>query len=201
MSAWLQPLTLKGRHVSLEPLSPAHAPALALAAADGELHRLWYTSVPGPHEVEAYVQKALAQQDAGLALPFAVRDAQGDIVGSTRYCNADAANRRVEIGYTWYARRVQRTALNTEAKRLLLAHAFETLGCIAVEFRTHWHNRRSREAIARLGARQDGVLRNHMIMPDGTYRDTVVFSIIASEWPTVRRGLDWRLEQGGRGDA
>lgn len=201
MSSWLQPVTLKAQHVTLEPLSMTHAPALAQAAADGELHRLWYTSVPGPRDVDAYVEKALAQQAAGLALPFAVRDAQGDIVGSTRYCNVDAANRRVEIGYTWYARRVQRTALNTEAKRLLLAHAFETLGCIAVEFRTHWHNRQSREAIARLGAKQDGVLRNHMIMPDGTYRDTVVFSIIASEWPTVRRGLDWRLEQGGRGDA
>ena len=192
---WLQPLTLRGRHVALEPLQAAHAPELALAAADGELWRLWYTSVPSPTTVDDYVDAALAQQRAGTALPFVVRDAADVIVGSTRYCNADAANRRVEIGYTWYAQRVQRTALNTDAKRLLLGHAFEQLGCIAVEFRTHWHNHRSRQAIARLGAKQDGVLRNHMIMPDGTLRDTVVFSIIDAEWPTVRRSLDHRLQQ------
>ncbi len=201
MTAWLRPVTLEGRHVRLEPLDPSHADALVEAAAEGELWNLWYTMVPGPDTVQAYLATAFEQQAAGVSLPFVVKDAGGRVVGSTRYCNVIAAHRRVEIGYTWYARRVQRTALNTEAKRLLLAHAFETLGCIAVEFRTHWHNRQSREAIARLGAKQDGVLRNHMIMPDGTYRDTVVFSIIASEWPTVRRDLDWRLEQGGHGDA
>lgn len=194
MSAWLEPVALRGRHVSLEPLSTAHTDALAQAAADGELWKLWYTSVPGPDRVADYVDDALSQQASGGGLPFVVRDADGSIVGTTRFCHADAANRRLEIGYTWYARRVQRTALNTEAKRLLLAHAFETLGCIAVEFRTHWHNQRSRVAIARLGARQDGVLRNHLIQADGTYRDTVVFSILEHEWPAVRRGLDFRLQ-------
>jgi N-acetyltransferase len=196
MTAWMQPLSLHGRHVRLEPLAPEHADALEAAAADGQQYRLWYTSVPGPGEAPAYIATALAQQAQGRALPFVVRDAAGAIVGSTRYCNVEPAHRRVEIGYTWYAARVQRTALNTEAKRLLLAHAFEALACIAVEFRTHWHNRRSRAAIERLGAKQDGVLRNHLIMPDGTLRDTVVYSVIASEWPTVRRGLDWRLQQG-----
>jgi len=196
MHAWLQPVTLAGRHVRLEPLTREHAPALEDAAADGELHRLWVTSVPAPGNALAYVETALAQQGQGRALPFVVRDAAGVVVGTTRYCNAEPAHRRLEIGYTWYAARVQRTALNTEAKRLLLAHAFETLDCIAVELRTHWHNRRSRAAIERLGAKQDGVLRNHMIMPDGTFRDTVVYSVIAGEWPTVRRGLDWRLQQG-----
>ena len=196
MTAWMQPVSLLGRHVRLEPLAPEHADALEAAAQDGGQHRLWVTTVPGPGEAPAYIATALAQQAQGRALPFVVRDAAGAIVGSTRYCNVEAAHRRVEIGYTWYAARVQRTALNTEAKRLLLAHAFEALDCIAVEFRTHWHNRRSRAAIERLGAKQDGVLRNHLIMPDGTLRDTVVYSVIASEWPTVRRGLDWRLQQG-----
>ena len=129
-------------------------------------------------------------------MPFVVRDASGDIVGSTRFGNIEATHRRVEIGWTWYARRVQRTALNTEAKRLLLTHAFETMDCNVVQFCTHWHNLASRAAIARLGAKQDGVLRNHMIMPDGGTRDTVVFSIIASEWPAVRQGLDHRLARG-----
>lgn len=192
----MQPVVLAGRHVRLEPLATEHADALEAAALDGHQHRLWVTIVPGPGEAAGYIATALAQQAQGRALPFVVRDANGTIVGSTRYCNVEAAHRRVEIGYTWYAARVQRTALNSEAKRLLLAHAFETLDCIAVEFRTHWHNRRSRAAIERLGAKQDGLLRNHMIMPDGTLRDTVVYSVIASEWPTVRRGLDWRLQQG-----
>jgi RimJ/RimL family protein N-acetyltransferase len=130
------------------------------------------------------------------AMPFAVRDnATGDIVGSTRYFNVDAANRRLEIGHTWYAKRAQRTAINTECKLLLLTHAFEKLKCIAVEFRTHWFNHASREAIARLGAKQDGVLRNHQILPDGSYRDTVVFSIIESEWPAVKRQLTFLLER------
>jgi N-acetyltransferase len=192
----MQAVVLSGRHVRLEPLAAEHADALEAAAQDGEQHRLWVTTVPGPGEAPAYIATALAQQAQGRALPFVVRDARGTIVGSTRYCNVEAAHRRVEIGYTWYAARVQRTALNTEAKRLLLAHAFESLDCIAVEFRTHWHNRRSRAAIERLGAKQDGVLRNHLIMPDGTLRDTVVYSVIAAEWPTVRRSLDWRLQQG-----
>jgi N-acetyltransferase len=199
IDCWLDPLTLRGLHVSLEPLQPAHAAELALAAADGELWKTWYTTVPSPAQTDAYIAIALQQQRDGSALPFVVRDAAGVVIGSTRYCQAEARHRRLEIGYTWYARRAQRTPVNTEAKRLLLAHAFEDMGCIAVELRTHWHNHRSRQAIERIGAKQDGVLRNHMIMPDGTCRDTVVFSIIESEWPTVRRNLDYLLET-ERGD-
>ncbi len=197
-TAWLQPVTLQGAHMRLESLQSGHAAQLRDAASDGELWRLWYTSVPTPDCVEAYIATALAERDAGTCLPFAVRDADGVIVGSTRYCYADAVNRRLEIGYTWYATRVQRTGLNTEAKLLLLRHAFETLDCIAVEFRTNWFNQRSRAAIARLGAKQDGILRNHIVMPDGSYRDTVVFSIIASEWPAVRRNLLFKLDEAAR---
>lgn len=192
---WLQPIVLEGSHVRLDPLLGAHAQALRDAAADGDLSRLWYTSVPAADAMAGYIATALAECDAGVSLPFVVRDARGDIVGSTRYCHVDAANRRLEIGYTWYAAGVQRTALNTEAKLLLLRHAFESLDAIAVEFRTNWFNQRSRNAIARLGAKQDGVLRNHMLMPDGSYRDTVVFSIVASEWPAVRRHLQFLLER------
>ena len=196
MNLWRDVPKLMGRHVQLEPLTRAHADGLRTAAADGELWTLWYTSVPTPEATEAYIDAALAAQAEGRALPFVVRDASGDIVGSTRFGNIEATHRRVEIGWTWYARRVQRTALNTEAKRLLLTHAFETMDCNVVQFCTHWHNLASRAAIARLGAKQDGVLRNHMIMPDGGTRDTVVFSIIASEWPAVRQGLDHRLARG-----
>lgn len=196
MTRWIEPVTLKGNHVQLEPLTPEHVPALEQAAADGELWRLWYTSVPSQDGMRDYVEKALALQDSGVALPWAVRASNGDIVGSTRYGNVDAENRRVEIGWTWYARRVQRTALNTEAKLLLLTHAFESLDCAAVEFRTSWFNHASRNAIARLGAKQDGVLRNHMRVADGSYRDTVVFSIIGNEWPMVKRHLQFKLEAG-----
>ena len=196
MSLFTTTPTLRGRHVSLEPLQREHAPALADAADDGDLWKLWYTMVPSRDSVETYIDTALQQRDAGQSLPFAVRDAQGTIVGCTRYCNIAAAHRRVEIGYTWYAQRVQRTALNTEAKRLLLAHAFETMQCVVVQFCTHWFNQRSRAAIARLGAKQDGVLRNHMNMPDGSLRDTVVFSVLDSEWPNVRHHLDFCLAQG-----
>jgi RimJ/RimL family protein N-acetyltransferase len=192
---WIEPICLHGRHVRLDPLMLEHIPGLQAAAADGQLWKLWYTSVPAPEQTQAYVEKALSLQSAGLALPWVVRDAAGGIVGSTRFGNVDAENHRVEIGWTWYARRVQRTGLNTEAKLLLLTHAFEALGCNAVEFRTNWFNHDSRNAIARLGAKQDGVLRSHMRMPDGTYRDTVVFSILAGEWPTVRRHLRFKLEQ------
>ncbi len=192
---WLQPIVLEGSHVRLEPLQAAHEQALRDAVADGELWRLWYTSVPAADAVEGYIATALAEYRAGASMPFVVRDARGDVVGSTRYCHVDAANRRLEIGYTWYASRVQRTALNTEAKLLLLRHAFESLAAIAVEFRTNWFNQRSRAAIARLGAKQDGILRNHMVMPDGGYRDTVVFSIIDGEWPMVRRHLQFLLER------
>jgi RimJ/RimL family protein N-acetyltransferase len=193
-TGFIAPTTLAGAHVRLEPLAREHVPGLQAAARDGELWKLWYTSVPAPEEAAAYVDKALALQAQGLALPFAVRDAAGEVVGSTRYGNVDADNRRVEIGWTWYAKRVQRTGLNTEAKLLLLQHAFDELQCAAVEFRTSWFNHASRAAIARLGAKQDGVLRNHMRSPDGLHRDTVVFSIIAPEWPMVRKHLQYKLE-------
>ena len=197
--AWMAPTTLRGKHVSLEPLRPEHAEALNAAAADGELWRLWYTNVPQPTQMAEYIASALAAQSAGSGLAFIVRDASGEIVGSTRFCNVDAGNRRVEVGYTWYAHRMQRTALNTETKLLLLGYAFESLHAIAVEFRTHWFNTRSREAILRLGAKQDGVLRNHQRQADGTLRDTGVFSIIESEWPAVKLHLLRKLERGGLG--
>ena len=194
MSDWRIVPVLSGRHVRLEPLQPAHAEGLRAAAADGELWTLWYTSVPSPEAVESYIEAALAMQAEGRALPFAVRDAQGDIVGSTRYYDLDRETPKLQIGYTWYAQRAQRTALNSEAKLLLLTHAFETLGCIAVGFETSTHNRASRAAIARLGAQQDGILRNHRRHADGSVRDTVAFSIIDTEWPQVKRRLQDRLE-------
>ena len=195
MSDFIQPVTLSGRHATLEPLRPEHAEGLRAAAADGDLWKLWYTSVPAPERMEAEIARRLGLQQQGSMQPFAVRDASGQLAGMTTYMNIDAANRRVEIGSTWYAQSVQRTPLNTECKLMLLRHAFEQLECIAVEFRTHWMNHQSRTAIARLGAKQDGVLRNHMRMPDGSLRDTVVFSIIASEWPTVRNHLQFQLER------
>lgn len=192
---WIEPITLAGRHVTLVPLEIAHGPALVEAASDGELWRIWYTSVPEPDGMDAEIRRRLALQDAGIMLPFAVLDADGVPVGMSCYGNIDATVRRVEIGWTWYARRVQRSALNTEAKRRLLSHAFETLGCVAVEFRTHFLNQQSRRAIERLGAKLDGVLRQHQLSRDGTLRDSCVYSIIAAEWPAVRSGLDWALER------
>ncbi|MEP7183291.1 MAG: GNAT family protein [Betaproteobacteria bacterium] len=188
------PVELRGRHVMLEPLARGHEAGVKAAAADGELWTLWYTSVPTPERTAAWIDAALEMRDKQSAMPFVIREAAtGDIVGSTRYFNVDAANRRLEIGHTWHAKRVQRTAINTEAKLLLLTHAFEALDCIAVEFRTHFFNFASREAIARLGAKQDGILRNHQRLPDGSLRDTVVFSIVAAEWPAAKRNLVWRL--------
>ncbi len=184
--AFIEPVTLKGDHATLEPLGAEHEAALRNAAADGELWRLWYTSVAPPDQIGDYIARALDMRERLGAMPFAVRqNATGDVVGCTRYFNVDAANRRLEIGHTWYSKRVQRTAINTECKLLLLTHAFEVLRCIAVEFRTHWFNHASRVAIERLGAKQDGVLRNHQLLPDGSKRDTVVFSIIDGEWPAV----------------
>ena len=191
--------TLHGAHVTLEPLHAGHVAQLGEAASDGELWRAWYTSVPTPQGMAAYVEHALAQQAQGQCIAFAVLDASGTVVGSTRFYDLDAAVPRVAIGYTWYAKRVQRTGLNTQAKRLLLAYAFETLGCECVGFETSWFNQRSRQAIARLGARQDGVLRAHMRHADGSLRDTVCFSILAAEWPAVRTHLDARLEAHARG--
>ena len=194
--AFIEPVTLKGRHATLEPLAREHEAGLAKAAADGELWRLWYTTVAPPDRMAEYIATALDMRERLGAMPFVVRDnATGEVVGCTRYFNVDAANRRLEIGHTWYAKRVQRTALNTECKLLLLGHAFEQLECIAVEFRTHWFNHASRAAIARLGAKQDGVLRNHQLMPDGARRDTVVFSIIDGEWPAVKQHLQFQLQR------
>lgn len=193
---FVAPVTLAGTHATLEPLARGHLEPLRAAAADGELWKLWYTSVPAPDATAAWIDAALDMRERQGALPFVVRaNASGDIVGSTRYFNVDAASRRLEIGHTWYARRAQRSAINTECKLLLLTHAFETLRCIAVEFRTHFFNLASRAAIARLGAKQDGILRNHLVMPDGTRRDTVVFSVIDGEWPAVKRNLRFLLER------
>ncbi|MCE9684816.1 GNAT family N-acetyltransferase [Shewanella sp. AS16] len=187
---------LSGERVVLEPLTLEHTAALSLAARDGALWELWYTSVPHPDEVAAYIQEAMKSESLGESLAFAVRDKlSGLVVGSTRICSWDQANRRLELGYTWYGKSAQRSGINTETKLLLLGYAFETLGVIAVEFRTHWFNQASRQAIARLGAKQDGVLRNHKILKDGSLRDTVVFSILDSEWPAVKANLQFRLLQ------
>ncbi|MGI2108613.1 GNAT family N-acetyltransferase [Shewanella frigidimarina] len=183
-----------GEHVILEPLSLDHVPGLTLAASDGELWKLWFTQIPDADGMKAYAEYALACENQGEAVAFAVRDkVSGNIIGCTRICHWDQPNRRLEIGYTWYAKSYQRSAINTESKLLLLRYAFNTLDAIAVEFRTHWHNHASRNAIARLGAKQDGILRNHKIQADGTIRDTVVFSIIETEWPQVEQYLTSRL--------
>lgn len=196
-SLWTTPPTLRGAHVSIEPLQRAHAAGLREAVQDGRLWELWYTNVPKPEDVAAYVDAALATQASGSQLAMTVRDARGDIVGSTRYYDLDRSTPRLQIGYTWYAARVQRTGLNTEAKLLLLAHAFETLGCAAVGLQTSWFNLASRTAIARLGAKQEGITRNHVRHRDGTLRDTVNFSIIDAEWPAVKQNLQARLVRGG----
>lgn len=191
---WTQVPTLEGRHVRLVPLEATHAPALADAAQEGDLWRLVYTWVPSREEALGYVADALAMQARGEALPFAVLDATGAIVGTTRFYHLDPRVPRLTLGYTWYARRVQRTGLNTEAKRLLLAHAFETLDCAAVAFETSHLNLQSQAAIERLGARRDGVLRGHLRHRDGSLRDTHVYSILAGEWPQIRGRLDARLD-------
>jgi N-acetyltransferase len=192
--AWLEPVTLTGDVVRLEPLRPEHTGELADAASDGRLWELWYTSVPTPEDMAADVERRLAERAAGTLLPFTVRRADtATVIGSTNYLNIEAEVPRLEIGGTWNGASAQRSGTNVESKLLLLGHAFETLGCIAVEFRTHWHNVQSRTAIARLGAKQDGVLRNHRRLPDGSLRDTVVFSITDAEWPAVRTGLRHRL--------
>jgi RimJ/RimL family protein N-acetyltransferase len=192
----LSPVTLTGDVVTLEPLGPEHHDALVAAASDGRLWEHWYTAVPSPEGMAADIESRLAMQAAGTMLPFVVRRlSDGVVVGETTYCNVEAEVPRVEIGYTWTAQSAQRTGVNAESKLLLLTYAFEELGCLAVEFRTHWHNHQSRTAIARLGAKQDGVLRNHRRMPDGSLRDTVVFSILDTEWPAVRSGLRYRLDR------
>ncbi|MBO0765093.1 MAG: GNAT family N-acetyltransferase [Hyphomicrobiaceae bacterium] len=206
--AWLEPVTLTSGRVRLEPLGRRHAAELAEAVKDGELWRLWYTFIPPPEGMEAEIERRLGLQAAGSMLPFAVIDTGpgeaaaggsgrgvGRSVGMTTYMNVDGANRRVEIGSTWYRKAVQRTDLNTRCKLLLLAHAFESLNCIAVEFRTHVFNRQSRAGIERLGAKLDGILRSHQIAPNGSLRDTCVYSIIAAEWPTVKAHLEFQLSR------
>jgi len=191
---FLDPVTLTGSHAVLVPLAQDHHDDLVEAVRDGELWNLWYTIIPRPEKMRAEIERRLALQAKGSALPFAVLDpATRKAVGLTSYLNIDAVNRRVEIGATWYRASLQRTAINTECKLLLLTHAFETKDCIAVEFRTHVMNHQSRRGIERLGARFDGILRNHMVMANGTLRDTCVYSIIAGEWPTVKAHLTWQL--------
>lgn len=194
------PVTLAGQHVHLVPLNAAHHDDLVEAVRDGELWNLWYTAIPTAEGMAAEITRRLSLQNQGSMTPFAVIDpASGRAVGMTTYMNIDAANLRVEIGSTWYRRSVQRGALNTEAKRLLLCHAFETLHCIAVEFRTHFFNHQSRRAIERLGAKLDGILRSHQInhhpLAQGALRDTCVYSILASEWPSVKTHLDHQLQR------
>ena len=192
---FLEPVTLRGQHARLEPLSRDHYDALVEAVGDGELWKLWYTAIPKPENMAREIERRLGLFAAGSMLPFTVFDADGRVAGMTTYMNVDATNRRVEIGSTWYAKRVQRSRLNTECKLMLLTHAFERLDCIAVEFRTSFFNQQSRRAIERLGARQDGILRSHQVAPNGTLRDTVVFSIIAPEWPTVKAHLTYQLHE------
>jgi len=194
--SWLQPVTLRSSLVTLAPLDHCHREELVEAVNDGELFKLWYTTVPAPETMATEIDRRLNQQAAGAMLPFAViENATGRTVGMTNYLNVDAVNRRVEIGATWYRKSMQRTGVNTHAKLLLLGHAFETLNCIAVEFRTHFFNHQSRRAIERLGAKLDGVLRSHQIAANGTLRDTCVYSIIASEWPSVKAHLTWQLRR------
>jgi N-acetyltransferase len=194
--SWPQPVTLRGTHAILEPLSHAHHDALVEAVRDGELWNLWYTFVPPPEKMRAEIDRRLGLQQQGSMLPFAVLDpSTGAAVGMTTYMHIEAEFRRLEIGSTWYRKSVQRSALNTECKLMLLTHAFEALGCIAVEFRTHYFNTQSRRAIERLGAKLDGILRNHRLSTDGTLRDTCVYSIIASEWPTVRSHLRYQVSR------
>ena len=189
-----QPIILQGQNVRLEPLRSDHAAALSEAVQDGELWRLWYTAIPTPAAMASEVQRRLDLQASGSMLPFAVIHlADERMAGMTTYMHIDSANRRLEIGSTWYRKSLQRTALNTECKRMLLGNAFEQLDCIAVEFRTHWHNTASRRGIERLGAKLDGVLRSHQMAANGSLRDTCVYSIVASEWPAVRAHLDHAL--------
>ncbi|KZM50210.1 GNAT family protein [Labrenzia sp. OB1] len=193
--SWPLPVTLTGTNAILAPLSTAHGPDLAEAAAERDLWKTWYTSIPEPGAVPAEISRRLDLQEKGSMLAFAVLTPNGKAVGMTTYMNIDPVHKRVEIGSTWYRKAVQRTRVNTECKRMLLAHAFEDLDCIAVEFRTHFMNRQSRAAIERLGAKLDGVLRSHQRTADGALRDTAVYSILPHEWPAVKAGLDFRLAE------
>ncbi|HVZ76829.1 MAG TPA: GNAT family protein [Gemmatimonadaceae bacterium] len=198
----LAPVTLELDSIRLEPLTPDHEPALSAAAADGNLWELWYTSVPAPGTAAHYIASALDGQAAGHMLPWAVRElSTNQVIGTTRYHDVVPAIDRVEIGYTWYAARWQRSHVNTTCKLLLMTHAFETLGCQVVGLRTDNFNFRSQRAIEALGAKRDGVLRHHQARRDGTVRDSVMYSILAGEWPDVKRHLTLRLARGGRAGA
>ncbi len=196
MTKWLNEIDIYGNLVHLKPLSIEHTKDLSEAVKDGELWNLWYTSAPEPDKVKEYIEKALKDFELDKSLPFVIiRKSDNKVVGTTRFMNADSKNKRLEIGTTWYSKSVQRTGINTECKYLLLKYAFETLECIAVEFRTHFHNMQSRNAIARLGAKQDGILRNHIKDKTDCMRDTVVFSIIDSEWNTVKKSLEFKINK------
>ena len=191
----VQPIELRGRFAQLVPLGMQHHDDLVQAVQDGELWRLWYTFIPRPEDMRQEIERRLNVQAQGSMLAFAVLNPAGQAVGLTTYMHIDAANHRLEIGSTWYRQSVHRTPINTECKRMLLGHAFETLGCNAVEFRTHWFNQASRRAIERLGAKLDGVLRAHQIAPNGSLRDTCVYSILAPEWPAVSAHLTFQLQR------
>jgi RimJ/RimL family protein N-acetyltransferase len=193
--SWLAPISLQGAHCALRPLSVAHHDGLVEATRDGELWKLWYTAIPSPDGMAAEIERRLELQARGSMLPFTSFDAQGRVAGMTTYMNVDGVHKRVEIGSTWTAGRMQRSPFNTECKLLLLGHAFDALGCIAVEFRTHFFNQQSRRAIERLGAKLDGILRNHSRASNGTLRDTAVYSITMAEWPTVKSHLRWQLDK------
>jgi RimJ/RimL family protein N-acetyltransferase len=196
MTGFVEPVVLTGRRwVSLEPLTAAHVPEIATASADGDLGKLWFTGAPSPERAQQWVDARLAVQSPSTGLTFVARTMDGALVGSSSYLNVDPPNRRLEIGATWYSASVRRTGVNTEAKLLMLSHAFDELGCVAVEFRTHFMNATSRAAIERLGAKLDGVLRSHQLLPDGSRRDTVVYSILDVEWPAVRNNLHFRLDR------
>jgi N-acetyltransferase len=198
MSGFVKPVTLAGqRWVRLEPLAREHIPEIEVATADGELGALWFTSAPKAGAVEQWVDARLASQKPDEGLTFVVRNLKGTLIGSSSYLHADATNRRLEIGYTWYVASQRRSGVNSETKLLMLGHAFDELKCVAVEFRTHFFNFTSRAAIERLGAKLDGVLRSHQVLPDGSRRDTVVYSILDIEWPAVRNNLRYRLDCNG----
>ena len=196
MSGFVEPVVLTGeRWVSLEPLTSAHTAEIAAASADGDLGKLWFTAAPSPATAGNWVDARLAAQHPDGGLTFVVRALDGRLVGSSSYLHVDPPNRRLEIGYTWYRESVRRTGVNTECKLLMLGHAFDELHCVAVDFRTHFFNSTSRAAIERLGAKCDGVLRSHQLSPDGSRRDTVVYSILDVEWPAVRNNLRFRLNR------
>jgi RimJ/RimL family protein N-acetyltransferase len=193
---WPELFSCEGKHVSLQPLHLDHEANLREAVQDGELYKLWYTHIPTPDGMADEINRRLNLQEEGSMLPFAViLKSTGKAIGMTTYMNIDSANRRLEIGSTWYRRSVQRSPVNTECKLLLLGHAFEKLDCIAVEFRTHCLNQQGRRGIERLGAKLDGILRSHTVTPEGVLRDTAVYSIIASEWPMVKTHLQWQLDK------